>query len=200
MFTGLVETIGTLSEVKSMDGGCRLRVRTDLARACAPGDSLSVNGVCLTVTLAKDEEVHADVGPETVRITTLGLLQPGDEVNLERPLRFDGRLGGHLVQGHVDAVGVVAEVRQDADCHWLTVTFPDTLARLFVRKGSVAVDGVSLTVAGLGDGQFDVQVVPYTWTATTLSRRQPGHRVNLECDLVGKYVARAMELGGRGIG
>jgi riboflavin synthase len=194
MFTGIVEALGTLVEIKSLAGGSRLRIATALASELNPGDSLAVNGVCLTVILKDDREVHADLGPETARVTSFGALQRGQRVNLERPLRLDGRLGGHLVQGHVDGVGSVDDVRQDADAHWVTVGYPASLARLFIRKGSVAVDGVSLTIAGLSDRQFDVQVIPYTWQHTTLSSLRVGDKVNLECDMIGKYIARAMEL------
>jgi riboflavin synthase len=140
--------------------------------------------------------VHADIGPETARVTTFALLQRDQDVNLERPVRADGRLGGHLVQGHVDGVGTIDEIRPDADCRWLTVSFPPALAPYFIRKGSVAIDGVSLTVAGLGDKQFDVQVIPFTWQHTSLGGAKPGDKVNLECDMIGKYVARALDLGG----
>jgi riboflavin synthase len=200
MFTGIVENVGKLAEVKPMAGGYRVRIETPLASELKPGDSLAVNGVCLTVILTDAGEVHADVGPETARVTTFGLLQRDQDVNLERPLRVDARLGGHLVQGHVDGVGTIDEVRPDADCHWLTVSFPPMLAPYFIRKGSVAVDGVSLTVAGLGDKQFDVQVIPFTWEHTSLHGVKTSDKVNLECDLIGKYVARAMELAGEGKG
>src|SRR5688572_29162001 len=146
MFTGIVEAVGTLVEVKSIGGGYRVRIATALASDLRAGDSLSVNGVCLTVILTDEGEVHADVAPETARVTTLSLLQRGQAVNLERPLRADGRLGGHLVQGHVDGVGTVDDVRPDAECYWMTVSFPPALAPYFIRKGSVALDGVSLTV------------------------------------------------------
>ena len=133
----------------------------------------------------------ADVGPETARVTTFGALQRGQSVNLERPLRFDGRVDGHFVLGHVDGVGTVEDVRPEGESHWLTIGFPPALAAYFIRKGSVAVDGISLTVAGLGERQFDVQVVPYTWAHTTLKMLRAGDKVNLECDMVGKYVVRA---------
>jgi riboflavin synthase len=196
MFTGLVEAVGELIERKPINSGFRLRIGTALADELSPGDSLAVNGVCLTVILAEKQEVHADVGPETNRVTTLGWLKPGGVVNLERPLRANSRFGGHFVQGHVDAVGYVEELRQDADFHWLTVSFPSHLAPFFVHKGSVAVDGISLTVAGLGGDRFDVQLVPFTMAHTNLGRVQIHDRVNLECDMVGKYVVRAAELAG----
>ena len=196
MFTGLIEAAGELIERKPTSGGFRLRIASTLATELAPGDSLAVNGVCLTVILAEKTEIHADIGPETIRVTTLGTLPRGSRVNLERPLRADSRFGGHFVQGHVDAIGHVEELRADAEFHWLTVSFPPQLAPLLVHKGSVAVDGISLTVAGLGPDRFDVQVVPYTLEHTNLSAVQIRDRVNLECDMVGKYVVRAAELAG----
>ena len=194
MFTGIVEAVGTLAEVKGTGGGYRVRIHTPLAAHVKLGDSLAVNGVCLTVILVDGEDVLADVGPETSRVTTLGALQRGQSVNLERPLRFDGRVDGHFVQGHVDGVGTVEDVRPESEAHWMTIAFPAALAAYFIRKGSVAVDGVSLTVAGLGERQFDVQVVPYSWANTTLKLLRAGDRVNLECDMIGKYVVRGMEL------
>jgi riboflavin synthase len=196
MFTGLVEGVGELVERKPTSGGFRLRIATPLAGELSRGDSLAVNGVCLTVIVAERGEVHADVGPETIRVTTLGWLEPGNAVNLERPLRADSRFGGHFVQGHVDAIGHVEELRPEADFHWLTVSFPSDLRPYIVHKGSIAVDGISLTVAGLGTDRFDVQIVPYTMDHTNLSRIQIRDRVNLECDMVGKYVVRAAELAG----
>jgi riboflavin synthase len=193
MFTGIVEAVGTLSEVKGTAGGFRVRINTDLSSQMKEGDSLSVNGVCLTAILIDDGHVIADVGPETSRITTLGALQRGQEVNLERPLRADGRFDGHFVMGHVDGVGTVDEIRTEGESHWLTIGFPAQLTPYFIRKGSIAVDGISLTVAGLGERQFDVMIIPFTWGATTLKTLRKGDKVNLECDMIGKYVARAME-------
>ena len=194
MFTGIVETVGTLSEVKGTGGGFRVRIKTPLSAAMKVGDSLAVNGVCLTAIFIDGDTVHADVGPETSRITTLGALQRGQDVNLERPLRAGGRFDGHFVMGHVDGIGVIDEIRAEGDSRWLTIGFPPSLAPLFIRKGSIAVDGISLTIAGLGDRQFDVMVVPFTWDATTLKAARKGDKVNLECDMIGKYVARAMEV------
>ena len=196
MFTGLVEAIGELIELKPTSGGFRLRVASPLAGELSAGDSVAVNGVCLTVIVSEKGELHADVGPETVRVTTLGTLTRGSVVNLERPLRADSRMGGHFVQGHVDAIGHIEDLRGEADFHWLTVGFPSHLAPFLVHKGSIAVDGISLTVAGLGADRFDVQVVPYTMTHTNLARAELRDRVNLEVDMVGKYVVRAAELAG----
>jgi riboflavin synthase len=197
MFTGLVETIGEVIECKPTGGGgTRFRVRSTLASELVSGDSLAVNGVCLTVILAEGGEIQADVGPETLRITTLGELDRGTLVNLERPLRADGRFGGHFVQGHVDAVGRVEELRRGSDGFWLTVGFPSSLEPYIVHKGSIAIDGISLTVAGLGRDRFDVMVIPYTLDHTSLKALRVRDRVNLECDMVGKYVVRAAELAG----
>ena len=194
MFTGIVEATGSLAEVKGTGGGFRVRIQTPLSGQLKIGDSLAVNGVCLTVILIDGEHVMADVGPETARVTTFNALQRGQEVNLERPMRADGRVDGHFVMGHVDGVGVIEEVRQEGESRWLTVAFPSSLAPFFIRKGSIALDGVSLTVAGLGEKQFYVMVIPHTWSVTTLKNLRKGDKVNLECDMIGKYVVRAMEL------
>jgi len=196
MFTGLVEGVATVVECKPTSRGMRLRVRSPLAGELAAGDSLAVNGVCLTVILAAASEIHADVGPETMRVTTLGALAPVMLVNLERPVRPDGRFGGHFVQGHVDGIGHVEALRADADFHWLTVSFPSALAPYLVLKGSIAVDGVSLTVARLGVDRFDAMVLPYTLEHTNIKAMRIRDRVNLECDMIGKYVVRAVELAG----
>ena len=192
MFTGLVEAVGRVASVEDVASGRRLRVQTSLA-PLTPGDSVSVNGVCLTATAIDGDTFSADVGPETLRVTTLGRLKGGETVNLERSMRADGRFGGHFVQGHVDGTGTVVAIRPDGEAHWLTVAFPGPLAPLFVPKGSVAIDGISLTVAALRDSQLDVMIIPFTWQATTLASRQVGDMVNLECDMIGKYVARILE-------
>jgi len=194
MFTGIVEAVGILDEVKGTGGGFRVSIHTPLSQELKVGDSLAVNGVCLTVILIDGEHVLADVGPETSRVTTLGALQRGQEVNLERPVKVDGRFDGHFVLGHVDGVGVIEEIRAEGESRWLTIGFPPSMAPYFIRKGSVAVDGISLTVAGLGERQFDVMVIPFTWANTTLKALKKGDKVNLECDMIGKYVSRAMEL------
>ena len=196
MFTGLVETVGEIVESRPTSSGARLRIGTALASELTPGDSLAVNGVCLTVIQAGAAEIHADVGPETLRVTTLGSLARGTLVNLERPLRADSRFGGHFVQGHVDAVGHVEDLREDAEFHWLTVAFPSALAPYLMPKGSIAVDGISLTIAGLGNDRFDIMVLPFTMQHTNVQGLKVRDRVNLECDMIGKYVVRAAELAG----
>ncbi|HET9706467.1 MAG TPA: riboflavin synthase [Vicinamibacterales bacterium] len=194
MFTGIVEAVGTLAEVKGTGGAYRVRIQTPLSAEMKVGDSIAVNGVCLTVILIDGEHLLADVGPETARVTTFGTLQRGQEVNLERPLKADGRLDGHFVLGHVDGIGVIEEIRAEAESRWVTVGFPSTLAPFLIRKGSVAVDGISLTVAGLGEKQFDVQVIPFTWSHTSLKGLRKRDKVNLECDMIGKYLVRTLEL------
>jgi len=196
MFTGLVESVGRVAECQSVAAGVRLRIETTLAGELTPGDSLAVNGVCLTVTGGDDRDVHADVGPETLRVTTLGRLTPGSLVNLERPLRADSRFGGHFVQGHVDGTGVVDSLRRDAEFHWVGVGFPGHLAPYIIAKGSIAIDGISLTVAHLGDNRLEVMIIPFTLEHTNLTQVRPGDAVHLECDMVGKYVVRAAELAG----
>ena len=194
MFTGLIESVGTIAELKTTTSGFHLRVRTTLASELTPGDSLAVNGVCLTVTAADNGVVHADIGPETARITSLGSLQQDQRVNLERSMQADSRIGGHFVQGHIDGTGVIDEIRPDGDSQWLTISFDRSLSPYLIRKGSIAVDGVSLTVAGLGGNVFDVMIIPCPWANTNLSSLRLRDRVNLECDIIGKYVARSIEL------
>lgn len=194
MFTGLIETVGHVSGITPTASGFRVSIRTALASDVSLGESVAVNGVCLTVTGKDGDVMHADIGPETARVTTLGALRPDQPVNLERSMRADARVGGHFVQGHVDATGTVEGVRRDGDSHWLTIGFPGDLAPLLIPKGSVSVDGISLTVAALRERQFDVMIIPFTWDHTNLVSLRAGDRVNLECDMLGKYVVRAAEL------
>ena len=193
MFTGIVETVGEVAEVKPIPAGLRVRLATTLASELTPGESVAVNGVCLTVVSADSGGVHFDISPETLRASALASVKRGSLVNLERPMRLDARVGGHFVLGHVDATGSVEEIRQDGDFWWLTIRFPPSLATQIVRKGSIAVDGVSLTVAGVDDRHFDVQVIPFTWDHTNLRSLKLNDPVNIECDMLGKYVLRAME-------
>src|SRR6185436_7915619 len=196
MFTGLIEALGEVAEVKPTPAGFRLRLTTTLAAEITPGDSLSVNGVCLTAVSCDAAGIHADISPETARVSALGALRRGAIVNLERPLRADARLGGHFVQGHVDATGTIEDIRQDGDSYWVTIKYPAVLAPYLVRKGSIAVNGISLTIAGLDDRRFDVQIIPYTWEHTNLHSAKPDDLVNIECDILGKYVVRVAELAG----
>jgi riboflavin synthase len=194
MFTGLIESVGAVSDMKAGASGVRLRISTPLGSELRIGDSLAVNGVCLTVVEAAAGQVQADIGPETARVTTLGSCRPGQRVNLERAMRADSRFGGHFVQGHVDGTGTVKAMRLDGEAHWLTVGFGETLSAYVIAKGSIAIDGVSLTIAALREGEFDVMVIPYTWEHTNLNALAARDRVNLECDMVGKYVARAAQI------
>ena len=193
MFTGLIETVATVGRLDATASGYRVRLDTPLAADLQLGESVAVDGVCLTVTSRDAGAWEADIGPETARVTTLGTLRPGHRVNLERSMRADSRFGGHLVQGHVDATGRVLAIRADGDSHWIDVGFPPELAPMFVPKGSVAMNGVSLTVAALDDTRFSVMIIPFTWDHTNLCDLTAGAQVNLECDMVGKYVARAAQ-------
>ena len=198
MFNGLIEALGEVAELQAVPAGFRIRVVTALAAELVLGESIAVNGVCLTVMHTDGDRFSADISPETARVTGLGALQRGGAVNLERSMRADARVGGHFVQGHVDATGRIEAIRHEAEFHWVTVSFPSSLAPYLVPKGSVAVDGISLTVAGLSETWFDAQIIPFTWEHTNLSRATTGGVVNLECDIIGKYVVRAMAVRGDG--
>lgn len=193
MFTGLIEHVGRVERREGNREG-DLRIATDLAADLRPGDSVAVSGVCLTVTSADATSFEAHVSPETLRVTTLGGLVEGRLVNLERPVRADGRLGGHFVLGHVDGVGRIARIAKDGESYWLDVDVPADLLPAIVSKGSIAIDGISLTVAALAGSRLGVQIVPFTLAATALQAAQAGDRVNLETDVIGKYVVRLAEL------
>jgi riboflavin synthase len=192
MFTGLIEATGTIDALDPSASGQRLRVSTPIAAELRIGDSIAVNGVCLTATEIGPFGFSAIVSPETLRVTSLGGFTPGRLVNLERPLRADGRLGGHFVLGHVDAMGRIADLKPDGDCYWLSVECSPEFSPLLIPKGSVAVDGISLTIAALAGEQFAVQIVPHTWDHTALRTARVGDVVNLEGDVIGKYVARLL--------
>ena len=193
MFSGLIEAVGTVDRATRTAAGIGLRVRCGLAAELAAGDSIAVNGVCLTAVEADADAFAADVSPETARVTTLGDVVEGMLVNLERPLRADGRVGGHFVLGHVDATGRLAGIRDEAEFRRVSFEYPPALRPLIVPKGSISADGISLTVAALGTDRFDVQIVPYTWDHTRLRAARVGDAVNLECDIIGKYVLNAVE-------
>ncbi|HEX6936003.1 MAG TPA: riboflavin synthase [Actinomycetes bacterium] len=196
MFTGIVEELGEVTALTDLGDSARLTVRGPLVvEGARHGDSVAVNGVCLTVVEVTGDRFTADVMRETLDRSALGALTPGAPVNLERPMRLDGRFGGHLVQGHVDGTGVI-ESRSPSE-HWdvVRISLPRDLARYVVPKGSVTVDGISLTVASVDEGSFTVSLIPTTLELTTLGRKQPGDPVNLEVDVIAKYVERLM--GGR---
>jgi riboflavin synthase len=192
MFTGLIADIGTVEEVESGADGARLRIRTALAGELSPGDSVAVNGACLTAADVDGDRFGADVMNQTLERTSLGPLKPGTRVNLELALRLSDRLGGHLVQGHVDGTGEVASVTDDGFARRITIEASDELRRFVVERGSVAVDGVSLTVAALTDIGFEVALIPETLERTTLGDASEGTRVNLELDVVARYVDRLL--------
>ena len=194
MFTGLIEEVGLVVA----SSGARLTVAAAVVREGAElGASIAVNGACLTVVEIAGDRLGFDLGPETLARTALGELGPGAGVNLERPMRLGGMLGGHLVQGHVDATGVVAGLHRDGDTARLRVDWPDpAMAELLIPQGSVAVDGVSLTVAALDDRAFEIMLIPHTLAHTTLGALKAGQRVNLEVDMIGKYVQRILSLRG----
>ena len=192
MFTGLVEATGTVSGVERDGDGARIEVATPLAAELHEGDSVAVNGVCLTAVEADGERFRADVMSETLRRSSLGPLASGDPVNVELPLRAGGRLGGHVVQGHVDGTGTVEDVREEGFARVVRIGCQPDLLRYVVEKGSIAVDGVSLTIASVDDGGFTVSLVPETLERTTFGRTAPGHVVNLEVDVLAKYVEKLM--------
>ena len=198
MFTGLIEATGTVRAIASQADGAVLELDTALGPELGLGDSRATNGVCLTVTRRDGAHVVMDVSPETLRVTALGQLTPGRPVNLERPLRADGRLGGHVVQGHVDGVGALLSIVDEGEFRRVRIGFPADLAAWMIVKGSIAVDGISLTIAALDDEWFEVQIIPHTWVHTTLAAARVGDALNLECDLVGKYVVRLAMLERRG--
>jgi riboflavin synthase len=191
MFTGIVEGTGVVSAVHTRDGSARLVVDAGkLLHGSRIGDSIAVNGVCLTVVATTATMFEADLSPETLERTTLGGLRPGSAVNLERPLAIGDRLGGHLVQGHVDGVGRVVVCRKEGEEWSLEIAAPPHVGRYVVEKGSIAVDGVSLTVAAASGDRFTVCLIPHTCVMTTLGALGPGAVVNLEADVLAKYVER----------
>jgi riboflavin synthase len=190
MFTGLVAGTGAVESLQRDGGGVRLRVRTELARELGPGDSIAVNGVCLTAVDPDAKGFSADVMEETLRRSSLGPLAEGDRVNLELPLRAGDRLGGHMVQGHVDGTGSVEAVTEDGFARIVRIGAPAGLLRYVVAKGSIAVDGVSLTVSAVDDRGFEVSLIPETLERTTLGAATPGRVVNLEVDVLAKYVEK----------
>lgn len=193
MFTGLVEALGLVEGVQDAGAGRRLTLSAAaLVEGMHTGDSVAINGACLTVVAIQGERLSFEAGPETLKRTNLGELRPGDRVNLERALRLGDRLGGHLVQGHVDGIGHVAERHSQGEWELFGFSCPATLAEQMVSKGSVAVDGISLTVVDASADRFSVALIPHTLAVTTLGFKRPGASVNLETDLFAKYVWKCL--------
>ena len=189
MFTGIIEEVGTVRRVS--EGRLELSVKKVL-EGTKIGDSIAVNGVCLTVTSLDGTGFSADVMPETLRRSNLGQLRSGDRVNTERAMAADGRFGGHIVSGHIDGTGTVLSKKNEGNAVWVRIEADSGILSLIVEKGSIAIDGISLTVAALDEKSFSVSVIPHTGEETTLLSKKPGDRVNLENDIVGKYVQRLL--------
>jgi riboflavin synthase len=199
MFTGIIEEVGQIVALENSGDFRTLRVKAGpILDGLKTGDSIAVNGVCLTVRTSASGSFTADLSRETLERTSLNALRAGTTVNLERPMRADGRFGGHIVQGHVDGVGRIRNFNRDGDNWNLQVEFPESAARYIVHKGSIAIDGISLTVADLSGSKVGVQIVPFTFAETALRETRPGDAVNLEADVIGKYVARMMDATGAG--
>ncbi|MBQ2237941.1 MAG: riboflavin synthase [Lachnospiraceae bacterium] len=185
MFTGIVEEVGTISKIKSAS----LVIKADkVLEGTRLGDSIAVNGVCLTVVNIGNNEFEADVMPETKRCSNLSDVKPGDKVNLERAMAANGRFGGHIVSGHIDGEGSILEIKEEGNAFWYAVSAKEEILKYVVRKGSVTIDGISLTVAKVEDDSFYVSIIPHTRKETSLSCKKIGDRVNIECDMVGKYI------------
>ena len=199
MFTGIVEEVGNLKEIRRSGPSAQLCVRASrVLEGTHIGDSIAVNGVCLTVTRLGEGEFWADVMHETLDRSALGSLRAGSPVNLERAMAADGRFGGHIVAGHVDGVGHIRTTRQDANALWYEIGAGPEILRYVVEKGSIAIDGVSLTVARVGEQSFSISAIPHTLAVTALGQKRPGDAVNLEADVIGKYVEKLMGLAGPG--
>lgn len=195
MFTGIIEETGKIISV----GAGRIAVQAKkVLHGTQIGDSIAVNGVCLTVTTMTSSEFTADVMPETLSRTNLGSLGKGNSVNLERAMAADGRFGGHIVSGHIDGTGTVSKLEKDGNAVWVYISAPSNILNLIIEKGSIAIDGISLTVAKVNDKEFAVSVIPHTGEETTLLGKKAGDVVNLENDVIGKYVQKLMGLGGAG--
>jgi riboflavin synthase len=197
MFTGIIEEVGTVKGIEHLpEGGAQLQVRAPvLASSLAVSDSFAINGTCLTVTHVKDEAVSFDAVQETLGRTNLGDLQPGSPVNLERPLTPQSRLGGHFVQGHIDTTAIIESIEPSGNARIIRFRLTDPFfARYIVSKGSIAVDGISLTVVDTEDDWFTVWVIPFTWEHTNFHLRQPNDRVNIETDLLARYVEKLMSI------
>lgn len=193
MFTGIVEEIGTVRRIERGAAGARLTIAAKtVLEGTKLGDSIATNGVCLTVVSMTADSFSADVMAETLRRSSLGALQSGSPVNLERAMPANGRFGGHIVSGHIDGTGTVASQKREDNAVWVTVRTPTPLLRYIVEKGSIAIDGISLTVAAVDETSFSVSIIPHTGAQTILLGKKLGETVNLECDMIGKYVEKLL--------
>jgi riboflavin synthase len=192
MFTGLISELGRVEAVDASDDGARLRIAAELTSELAEGDSVAVNGACLTATSVGDGTFEADVMHQSLSLTTLGGLEPSSPVNLELPLRATDRLGGHVVQGHVDGTATVKDVTEDGFARRVRIELPDELLPYVVERGSIAIEGVSLTIADLSGSELEVSLIPETLERTTLGSVKPGDRLNIECDVLARYVQRQL--------
>lgn len=193
MFTGIVEEVGTLASIRKGAHSCALTVRAQtVLEDVRIGDSIATNGVCLTVTSFSHDTFSADVMHETLNRSSLGALRVGSPVNLERAMAADGRFGGHIVSGHIDGIGTIASIAEDDNAVWYVITAPADIMRLIVEKGSIAIDGISLTVASVSADGFSVSIIPHTRAQTNLASKRVGDSVNLENDCIGKYVERLL--------
>lgn len=194
MFTGIIEELGEVESVEQRSEGARLRIRCrTVLEDSATGASIAVNGVCLTAVDLRADSFAADLAPETLRRSNLGDLRAGSRVNLERPLSLSSRLSGHIVQGHVDGTGELVALKSLGDQNWwLQVRIPPELDRYLVFKGSIAIDGISLTIASVEGGLLSATIIPHTYQSTTLSTRRPGDRLNVECDILAKHVEKLL--------
>ena len=191
MFTGIIEEIGTVRRIEHGAKGARLTIQAKtVLEDTRIGDSIATNGVCLTVVSMTDDSFSADVMAESLRRSSLGTLQGGSLVNLERAMAANGRFGGHIVSGHIDGTGTIASQKREDNAVWVKIKTPAPLLRYIVEKGSIAIDGVSLTVAAVTDTDFSVSIIPHTGAQTILLGKKPGDPVNLECDVIGKYVEK----------
>lgn len=194
MFTGIIEEVGEITGLRQTGTSAVLGVRAKTVLGGTKiGDSIAVNGVCLTVVRLTGDGFDGDVMPETLRRTNLGALKPKSRVNLERAMAADGRFGGHIVAGHVDGTGTITEVKPEGNAVWITISAAPAILRYIVEKGSITIDGISLTVAAVDERCFKVSIIPHTGEETTLLSRSVGYVVNLETDIVGKYVEKLMK-------
>ena len=201
MFTGIVEEIGSIENIKNAGESAMISIRASkVLEGTLVGDSIAVNGICLTVTSIRDKIFTADVMAETMRRSSLKSVKKGSRVNLERAMSLDRRFGGHIVTGHIDGTGFIKSLKKEENAIWVEIEADFDILKLIVEKGSIAIDGISLTVAGLNDKTFSVSVIPHTGEETILLEKKPGDVVNLENDIIGKYVEKLLTLSNNGMG